>query len=89
MAIDDPALYIEHFGQPATLAGAAVRAVVDEASEVVLDDAIVLAPTAVVRSVPGAAAGQSFLSAGVAYTVRQVLRLPPDAALQRLILARA
>ena len=38
---------------------------------------------------PAAAAGQAFVAAGITYTVRQVLRLPPDGAFQRLVLARA
>lgn len=42
---------------------------------------------------PGAAVtptvGQTFEAGGTVYTVRQVLREPPDGALQRLVLARA
>jgi hypothetical protein len=36
-----------------------------------------------------AAAGQSLVTGGVTYTVRQLLREPPDGAFTRLVLVRA
>ena len=91
MAIDDTTLYGQVFGGVSTLAGSAVTAVVEVAAELVLDDVLTTGPAAVLRTLdaPSAAAGQAFVADGITYTVRQVLRLPPDGALQRLVLARA
>lgn len=91
MPLDDTGLYLDAFGASATLAGVPLTAVVDTAAEIVLDDVITQAPAATVRvaDAPAAAAGQSFVADGVTYAVRQVLRLPPDGAFQRLVLARA
>lgn len=91
MAADDTALYLDAFGSSVTLAGASVSAVFDQAAELVLDDVVTQAPAATVRAVdaPAAAAGQSFVVDAVTYSVRQVLRLPPDGAFLRLVLARA
>ena len=91
MPLDDTAAYISAFGIAATLAGAAVTAVVDTAAETVLDDVITVSPAATLRAVdaPAAAAGQALVADGITYTVRQVLRMPPDGAMLRLVLARA
>lgn len=91
MPVDDTALYLDAFGGAATLAGAPVVAVVDVAAEIVLEDIITQGPAATVRTADtaAAAAGQAFVAEGVTYSVRQVLRLPPDGAFQRLVLARA
>lgn len=88
--VEDLTPYFAQFGQSATLAGAPLRAIVD--SETVTDfDALTQSPTAVVKTADAgsAAAGQAFVSAAISYTVRQVLRQPPDGALTRLVLARA
>lgn len=91
MALDDTAAYLSVFGIAATLAGAAVTAIVDTAAELVLDDVVSISPVAFVSAAdaPGAAAGQALVADGVAYSVRQVLRMPPDGVMVRLILARA
>lgn len=90
MPLDDTAAYLSVFGAAATLAGAAITAVVDVAAEVVVDDVITVQPAAYVAAedAPGAAAGQAFVAAGTSYTVRQVLKQPPDGAMLRLVLAR-
>jgi hypothetical protein len=91
MPLDDTAAYLTVFGIAATLAGAAVTAIVDAAAEIVVDDVISISPAATVRSAdaPAAAAGQPLVADGITYTVRQVLRMPPDGAMLRLVLARA
>lgn len=78
------------FGEAATLNGVAVRGMVnvesfDELDSVTQRTDFMLEPTTAVA----AAAGQSMVLRGVSYTVRQVLREPPDGVLQRLVLARA
>jgi hypothetical protein len=90
MSPDDTALYRDVFGVAATLASNALVAVFDSAAEIVIDDVITQAPAATVRAVdaPAAASGQAFVVDAVSYTVRQVLRLPPDGAWLRLVLAR-
>jgi hypothetical protein len=91
MPMDDTAAYLATFGAAATLAGAALLAIVDTAAEIVLDDVITISPAAFVlgSDAPAAAAGQALVADGITYTVRQVLRMPPDGAMLRLILARA
>lgn len=78
------------FGEAATLAGVAVRGMVnvesfDELDTVTQRTDFLLLPAAGV--VP--AAGQAMVLRGVTYTVRQVLKEPPDGVLLRLVLARA
>lgn len=88
--VEDLTAYFAQFGQAATLAGAPLRCILD--SETVLDfDTNTQSPTALVKTsdTGSAAAGQAFVSAAISYTVRQVLRQPPDGALTRLVLARA
>ena len=91
MATDDLNAYLSVFGAAATLAGVAVTAVVDVASELVVDDVLTTGPAATLlaTAAPAAAAGQALVAAGVTYTVRQVARLPPDGALLHLVLVRA
>lgn len=91
MAIDDTALYASVFGGTCTLAGQTVTAIFDIAAELVIDDVITTSHAALLRTADAAsaAAGQSLVADGVTYTVRQVMRLPPDGAIQRLVLARA
>lgn len=90
MPIDDPAVYLSVFGVAATLAGSAITAIVDVSAEVVVDDVLTVQPVAMVvaADAPAAAAGQALVAAGTTYTVRQVLKQPPDGALLRLVLAR-
>lgn len=77
------------FGIAATLAGSAVQAIVDDATDSFEGDVNVNAPSALVlaSAAPAAAPGQSFVASAVTYTVRQVLKLPPDGAVLRLVLA--
>jgi hypothetical protein len=82
--------FFADFGEGATLAGVAVRGMVnvesfDELDTVVQRTDFLLQPTAAVT----AAVGQSLVLRGTTYTVRQVLKEPPDGVLQRLVLARA
>jgi len=90
--VEDFSVFLADFGQPCTLAGAAVTAIVD--FEVAPDpDTGVLTQQQLARlhssSAAAAAAGQAFAAAGVTYTVRQVLKEPPDGAFTLLVLARA
>lgn len=84
------ASFLDAFGVQATLAGAPLRAIVDQAAQIVLDDVITQSPAASVRAAdaPAAAAGQAFVAEGVTYSVRQVLRQGPDGVWLRLVLAR-
>lgn len=78
------------FGVDATLAGVAVRAIVNTAT---VDDLGTLTeqPNADLPSTSAASAapGQAFVANSVTYTVRTVERQPPDGAITRLMLARA
>jgi hypothetical protein len=78
------------FGVDATLAAAPLRAIVDTESLVEIDGVLSQRPSALVISsaAPSAAAGQAFVANSTTYTVRQVLREPPDGALTRLVLSR-
>lgn len=79
------------FGVAGLLAGVAVVGILDTED---FDEG----PGAITRRIsyllrPGAAvapaAGQALVVAGITYSVRQVLREPPDGVLMRLVLARA
>ena len=87
---EDLSPYFADFGEAATLAGVAVRGLVnvesfDDLDSVAQRTDFLLQPTTAVA----AAAGQTMVLRGVTYTVRQVLKEPPDGVLQRLVLARA
>lgn len=79
------------FAVPATLAGAAVSVIMDTDSEIFVGEVVTQGPSALLASVQAAAAapGQTLVVYSATYTVRQVLREPPDGALTRLVLARA
>lgn len=81
--------FLADFGQAATLAGSAVTAIFDT-DTVDADGALTQQPSAVLSAAQSAAAaaGQTFVTAGTTYTVRQVLREPPDGAFTRLMLTR-
>lgn len=83
-------LFFADFGVDATLAGSPVRAIVDTETALELDGVLAQRPTALVKSTDAAsaAAGQAFVASAVTYSVRQVLREPPDGALTRLVLSR-
>jgi hypothetical protein len=83
--------YFDAFASTAVLAGVAVRGIldlesVDELSSVTQQPSFLLEPTQAVGPAPGQ---QLLVSGAETYTVRQVLKEPPDGLLQRLVLARA
>lgn len=90
MAEDLAPFFADFFAVDATLAGSPVRAIVDTQT---IDEfgALTQNPSALLKSSDSgaAAAGQAFVASAVNYSVRQVLREPPDGALTRLVLARA
>ena len=90
MFTEDLSLFFADFGVAATLAGSAVAAIVDTQSLIEVDGVMTQQPTALVVSSTASAAvpGQAFVASSVSYTVRQVLKEPPDGALTRLVLAR-
>lgn len=71
-----------------TVAGIQVAAIFDNASEVVLGDAVVRAPTLRLPATVAAAEGNACTVRGAPYRVRQVIELPPDAVERLLVLAR-
>ncbi len=78
------------FGLSATLAGSPVTAIVDDVTDSFDADLLAGAPSARVLAsdAPAAAAGQAFVAEAITYTVRQVLKLPPDGKQLRLVLAK-
>ena len=90
MFVEDLSPFFADFAVTATLDGSSVLAIVDTHTELELDGLLTQAPTARVKSsdATSAAAGQAFVASSVTYTVRQVLKEPPDGALTRLVLAR-
>ena len=83
--------YFADFGIPATLAGVAVTGMLDMET---IDEgpgaltqrtSFLLQPTTAVAP----AQGQSLVAQSTTYTVRQVLKEPPDGALTRLVVTRA
>ncbi len=90
MLVEDFDCYFDAWGVDATLAGIGVRGLLDVQS---VDEfgAITQGPTFLLKpaTAVGPSAGQALQVGSEAYTVRQVLKEPPDGALQRLVLARA
>lgn len=88
--VEDLTVFFSDFAAAATLAGVAVVGILDtqafEDGQGVVTQApsFLLQPTVAVTPAPA----QALVAGGVTYTVRQVLRVPPDGALQRLVLAR-
>lgn len=72
-----------------TVQGTAAVAIFDASTELVLDDVLVTAPTLLLPATVAAAEGGAVTVRSVGYVVRQVLNLPPDGALRRLVLAEA
>jgi len=87
---EQPSIFFADFAVDATLAGSAVRAIVDTSSLVELDGVLTQGPSAQLTTAQSSSAspGQAFVASAVTYIVRQVLREPPDGALTRLVLAR-
>lgn len=88
--VEDLSAFFADFGVDATLDGVAVQAIVDTQT---VDEfgALTQQPSALLTTAQASAAapGQAFVAADVTYTVRQVLREPPDGALTRLLLVRS
>lgn len=88
--VEDFAPLFTDFAVAGTLAGVAVSGILD-AEDFDEGPGVITRRTSYLLE-PGAAVtpaqGQTLVSAGVTYTVRQVLREPPDGALTRLVLAR-
>jgi hypothetical protein len=87
---EDLTAYFADFGVSATLAGSSLRAIVDAESIVELDGVVTQKPTALVKTsdASSAAPGQAFVANAITYTVRQVLKEPPDGVLTQLVLTR-
>lgn len=68
--------------------GVQTPALFENASQVVLGEMLVTAPTLRLPATVAAAEGGACLVRGVAYTVRQVQALPPDGREQLLVLVR-
>jgi hypothetical protein len=84
--------FLADFGQRCTLGAAQVTAIVDtEGFDDPATGVVTQGPSALVTTAQAgvAAPGQAFVAGGVVYSVRQVLREPPDGALTRLVLVRA
>ena len=89
--VEDLAPLFTDFAVAGTLAGVAVSGILD-AEDYDEGPGVITRRTSFLLK-PGAAVtpaqGQALVSAGITYSVRQVLREPPDGALTRLVLARA
>ena len=82
--------FLADFGVDATLGGSAVRALLDTESLVELDGLLTQRPEALLRTADAmnTSPGDAFVADLVTYSVRQVMREPPDGVLTRLVLAR-
>ena len=89
--VEDTSVFFADFAVDATLNASALRAIVGVSTLLELDGVNTLSPTATVKTTDAASAapGQAFVASAVTYTVRQVLKEPPDGAFTRLVLARA
>lgn len=72
-----------------TVQGQSVAAIFDTSTELALGEVLVQAPTALLPATVVAAEGGLVTARAVSYVIRQVLNLPPDGALRRLVLAEA
>lgn len=79
------------FGESVSVAGVPRRAVVNLATELVVDGVVTLAPTAMLRwpEATGITPQTMVQHAGIDYVVRQIDRASPDGQMARLVLARA
>jgi hypothetical protein len=89
--VEDLSVFFADFAVDATLNASALPAIVDNDSLLELDGIVTQLPSALVKTSDAASAvpGQAFVASSVTYTVRQVLKEPPDGALTRLVLARS
>lgn len=79
------------FAETVTVGAVSLLAIFDVESQVVLGELLTLAPTLLLpaSAAPAVADGTACVVRSVNYTVRQVLKEPPDGALVRLVLARS
>lgn len=79
------------FAELVVVNGLAVQAIFDQSTEVALGEVFTLGPSLRLpaSAVPGVAEGQACTVRSAAYQIREVLQLPPDGALLRLVLARS
>ena len=87
--VENLAPFFADFGEAVTVNGQTARGIFNTASEVVLGDAITIAPSLELPASVAAVAGQGCVIRGTAYTVRQVLDMPPDGAIRQLVLSRS
>jgi hypothetical protein len=86
--VEDLSPFFADFGENVTVNAVAAVGIFDQASELMLGDAMTQAPALQVPATVAAAVGQACVVRGVTYLVRQVLDLPPDGAIRQLVLAR-
>lgn len=72
-----------------TVQGVDVAAIFNTASEVVLGEVLMHAPTITCPATVAAAEGGAVTVRGVPYVIRQPLLQPPDGAIQLIVLAKA
>jgi hypothetical protein len=88
-ALDDVSIFFgDEFAEEVLVDGLLVRGIYSISDEVVLDEVVVEAPTLRVPASVIAAIGNTCRIRGNAFRVRQVLDMPPDGAIRRLVLAR-
>lgn len=85
---EDLAPFFADFGERVTVQGTLATGIFNAASELVLGEAVVTAPSLELPATVTAAEGGAVAVRGVAYTIRQVLDQPPDGAVRLLVLAR-
>lgn len=90
-ALEDLAAYFAEadFAEPVTVQGVSAPAIFDASTELMLGEMLVRAPSLLLPATVAAADGGAVVVRGSSYVVRQVLDLPPDGALRRLVLAQA
>ncbi len=87
--LDDVSIFFgDEFAEEVLVNGLLVRGIYSISDEVALDEVIVDAPTLRVPAEVAAAIGDTCRIRGVSFRVRQVLDMPPDGAIRRLVLAR-
>ena len=76
------------FGEAVTVNAVAARGIFSQAAELVLGDVLTQGVALELPATVAASAGQPCVVRGVAYTIRQVIDLPPDGAVRQLVLVR-
>lgn len=87
--VDDLSPFFADFGEAVTVNAVAARGIFSKAAELVISDVLTQAVTLELPATVAASSGQTCTVRGVAYAIRQVVDLPPDGAVRRLVLARA